>query len=746
MSFASALALHEAGEHSGAMQAYRQLLQTEGVGAGKYAAAAYSNLGMLLGSKGRHEECAGASAAAAALSPDNPLIIYNLGNAQMELQRDAEAAATYRRVLALERQHAPSYHNLALLSHRRGSLSEALAFFHSALECGPKQLASLGGAAQVYASMAATGLASGSVLADAVATQREAAAARPDDAQSHVRLAERALEAAAAGAMARSDADAEAESALVRATRLAPTDGHALNLLGTLLQAQPGRWREAAHAYRMALSSSGATSGGAVPDAYHNLGTIYQRLSRHEEARSMYSVALTLAPAVPNIYISLASLSPSPLNVRLLRHAIRLRPGDGDSYARLAAALAPTPLGGAESPPEAALRKAIDALTHATRLQPLNPHLRSELGKARLALGTVVLAESTADFEEALALEPAVFDARNAAALLHKTLGSAEKAAAHFHSSIQLVQRASMITSGDDAARTASSLALDQIDWKTAARSICASGYYVIDRILGNDTAWAIAAQMDRLAPLMQPGRVGAGQSTQSVRTDVLWRHRRGEGTVVDSTLPHMRALHAIFDAIPTGLNSLTRDRRQCSKGTQGREGGRDAGTQSVQMDGACDASAEVACDALGSDGAHAQCDLSWAIVHAEDLQFACYRPGGYYRRHSDAQNASRRVLTAIYYANPKWRTGDGGLLRLYRSDAVTLSGTRGKGAIEIEPRYDRLLLFDSRLDHEVVPMADPASRRKGGKGAPPPRCAATQWFQDLAPPLIRSGLATVLR
>ena len=112
----------------------------------------------------------------------------------------------------------------------------------------------------------------------------------------------------------------------------------------------------------------------------------------------------------------------------------------------------------------------------------------------------------------------------------------------------------------------------------------------------------------------------------------------------------------------------------------------------------------------------------------------------GFYRRHSDAQNSSRRVLTAIYYVNPSWSAADGGQLRLWLPSGAEL---------DIEPIADRLVLFSSHIEHEVLPLggAEALSDSAGGDSARlphherPPRCAVTQWFQDLAPPYITSGL-----
>ena len=52
-------------------------------------------------------------------------------------------------------------------------------------------------------------------------------------------------------------------------------------------------------------------------------------------------------------------------------------------------------------------------------------------------------------------------------------------------------------------------------------------------------------------------------------------------------------------------------------------------------------------------------------------------------------------------------------------------------GPVDIEPLADRLVLFRSQIEHEVREIADAPQT--------PPRCAVTQWFQDLAPPALAS-------
>ena len=63
------------------------------------------------------------------------------------------------------------FNNLALLSHWRSDRAAALRFFRAALTCGPERLASVGGAAQVYANMTAADIGA-MVAAESLATKR----------------------------------------------------------------------------------------------------------------------------------------------------------------------------------------------------------------------------------------------------------------------------------------------------------------------------------------------------------------------------------------------------------------------------------------------------------------------------------------------------------------------------------------------------------------------------------------------
>lgn len=91
----------------------------------------------------------------------------------------------------------------------------------------------------------------------------------------------------------------------------------------------------------------------------------------------------------------------------------------------------------------------------------------------------------------------------------------------------------------------------------------------------------------------------------------------------------------------------------------------------------------------------------------AMTFQLARYADGARYVRHSDVgpQTPDRR-LTVIYYMNQHWQQDHGGVLRLYLPVR-----SRSQSSIEpfdVAPLFDRLLVFRSEIEHEVLPSAAP--------------------------------------
>lgn len=91
-----------------------------------------------------------------------------------------------------------------------------------------------------------------------------------------------------------------------------------------------------------------------------------------------------------------------------------------------------------------------------------------------------------------------------------------------------------------------------------------------------------------------------------------------------------------------------------------------------------------------------------------EEIMYAYYPNGGYYRRHCDAEKGSIsdwRKYSFLLYLNPNWEASHGGQLRLHRdSGKDTLPPGELPNFMDIEPKSGTLVLFRSDLiPHEVL-------------------------------------------
>lgn len=95
--------------------------------------------------------------------------------------------------------------------------------------------------------------------------------------------------------------------------------------------------------------------------------------------------------------------------------------------------------------------------------------------------------------------------------------------------------------------------------------------------------------------------------------------------------------------------------------------------------------------------------DLTMAVnrrcfmgINAHEFMLAIYEKNDFYKKHRDAfQQSDARKLSVIIYLNPNWKPEDGGELLLYLENGTTQT---------IEPMGGRLVIFESYLEHEVLP------------------------------------------
>ncbi|HEX9627318.1 MAG TPA: 2OG-Fe(II) oxygenase [Acidiferrobacterales bacterium] len=86
--------------------------------------------------------------------------------------------------------------------------------------------------------------------------------------------------------------------------------------------------------------------------------------------------------------------------------------------------------------------------------------------------------------------------------------------------------------------------------------------------------------------------------------------------------------------------------------------------------------------------------------LHEIECHYAHYPPGGGYARHRDAfRGDTKRLISCVFYLNPRWRPGDGGELRLFVPTGPD------ERRIDIPPRAGTLAVFLSQSrEHAVMP------------------------------------------
>ena len=173
---------------------------------------------------------------AAARTPDNPWVHYELGNALRDLDRTSEAARAYETALRLAPGHAAAHNNLAVLLERDDRLRDAVRHYRQALDAEPDFV-------DAHYNLANALRAQGRVP-DAIRHYREALRLEPNLAPAHTNLGE------ALGAAGNLD---EAIGHFRSAVRISPDSAEAHNNLGAALAMQ-GRLVDAIDQFRRALA------------------------------------------------------------------------------------------------------------------------------------------------------------------------------------------------------------------------------------------------------------------------------------------------------------------------------------------------------------------------------------------------------------------------------------------------------------------------------------------------------------
>ena len=376
----------------------------------------------------------------------NPMIVsqaLELAVQHHQAGRLAEAEALYRRILAVQPNHADALHLIGVIAHQSGRhdlaadwirraivhhphnpaaycnlgeacralgrLDEAIAAFRRALQLKPDLVEACNNLGNA--------LRDRGQLDEAVLTYRRALELKPNYPEAHKNLGatlqdlgqldaavaayRRALElqpgdteilnrltAALAGQGRLEDAMAVCQ----RALQLKPDSAEAHNNLGNLLRAQ-GRLDEAAAAYRRAIHLNPGLS-----EPHNNLGVALKDLGQLDDAVAIYRRALELKPDAPDTLINLGNAfrERGQLGeaIAACRRALELQPAYPEAFNNLANALRD----------RGQLDEAVAACRRALELRPDYPDALNNLGNALWERGE--LDEAVASYRRALQIKP----------------------------------------------------------------------------------------------------------------------------------------------------------------------------------------------------------------------------------------------------------------------------------------------------------------------------------------------------
>ncbi|MGB3238161.1 MAG: 2OG-Fe(II) oxygenase [Geitlerinemataceae cyanobacterium] len=108
-----------------------------------------------------------------------------------------------------------------------------------------------------------------------------------------------------------------------------------------------------------------------------------------------------------------------------------------------------------------------------------------------------------------------------------------------------------------------------------------------------------------------------------------------------------------------------------------------------------------------------AQLKMPSFLIAKVEMQLTAHNDGCYYKVHNDSGSVTTatRELTYVYYFCQDPPQFSEGALRLYDTELKGGVATQYSTFKDIEPRNNRMVLFNSRCKHEVLPISCPSKK-----------------------------------
>ncbi len=340
-------------------------------------------------------------------SPNKARAYNGLGLALLSEGKVDEAAAEFRKALAIKPDYFKAHNNLGLALSEAGKTDEAIVSFNEALKFKPN-------CADAYSNIGNIFRSEGK-LEEAIQQYRKALAMKPDHIEAYGNLC------AVLEELGKHEEQIEWCRKVLQAR---PSDATARYNLANAL-AEQGKLDEAIQEYKAAIRNK-----ANYAEAYNNLGNALAVQGKNKQAVDAYRGALKIEPdfasAHYNLAMALQEAGKADEAVNEYREAIRLKGDYFNAYNNLAVLLS-------------RLRRPEEAITHFTKaleLRPLDVDTHNNLGIVLASLGK--MEEAVEHFEEALQIDPNDFNTHYNLAITFERLGRSDEAIAEYHKVLEL--------------------------------------------------------------------------------------------------------------------------------------------------------------------------------------------------------------------------------------------------------------------------------------------------------------------